>query len=99
MDLYVDVIRAAADCDRERVISLSLALGYLTGEETREMVDAHVASVMALGKPFSSSEPFDFGAQDITADVRHHIPVMLRMRLTVRPPHRATLATGDLRYA
>ena len=49
------------------------------------MVDAHVDSVMVLGEPFVSDQPFDFGAQSVTARIRKLMPVMLQHRLTPPP--------------
>ena len=54
------------------------------------MIDAHVDSMSILGTPFRAKtvQPFDFGSQTITDDIRALIPVMLRNRLT--PPPRET---------
>ena len=49
------------------------------------MENAHVDAVMILGEAFSSSEPFDFGAQSTTERIHSLIPVMLRERLTPPP--------------
>lgn len=49
------------------------------------MENAHVDAVMILGEAFSSSEPFDFGAQSTTERIHRLIPVMLRERLTPPP--------------
>lgn len=53
------------------------------------MLDAHVASMRALGTPFRASapSPFPFGTlgPPITAAIRSHIPVMLKHRLTPPP--------------
>jgi aarF domain-containing kinase len=48
------------------------------------MVDAHVASMLALGEPFRS-DVFDFAHETVTARVRAQIPVMLAHRLTPPP--------------
>ncbi|RWA13792.1 hypothetical protein EKO27_g1284 [Xylaria grammica] len=62
-------------------------LGYLTGHESRTMLDAHVASILTLAEPFLQSAPevYDFSDQTITERVRDLIPVMVRERLSPPP--------------
>ncbi|KAK8035394.1 ABC1 family protein [Apiospora rasikravindrae] len=73
---------------------VGLLLGYLTGHESRTMLDAHIASVLTLAEPFLDSAPevYDFKDQTITERVKALIPVMIRERLA--PPTR-----GDLQLA
>lgn len=83
--MYLDMVHATVVEDREKVIELSIKLGFLTGQEMKEMIDAHVASVMLVGRPFRVSDrQFDFEAENIPAEVKPLIPIMLRLRL--RPP-------------
>ncbi|TRY98124.1 hypothetical protein DNTS_028485 [Danionella cerebrum] len=84
-DDYIEVIKAAADGDRERVLRKSIDMKFLTGYESKVMVSAHVDAVMILGEAFASEEPFDFGAQSTTERIHNLIPVMLKQRL-VPPP-------------
>jgi len=35
MDMYIQVIKSAADGDREGVLKMSQAMGFLTGYETK----------------------------------------------------------------
>lgn len=84
MDKYIEVIRGAADGDREKVLVLSRDMGFLTGYESKVMEDAHVNAVMILGEVFRSKTPFDFGAQDTTRRITELVPTMLKHRL--RPP-------------
>lgn len=51
----------------------------------KAMENAHVDAVMILGEAFSSTEPFNFGAQSTTERIHSLIPVMLRERLTPPP--------------
>ncbi|SPN97229.1 related to abc1 protein precursor [Cephalotrichum gorgonifer] len=85
--LYVRLLEAASRSDREGVKALSEKLGYLTGLESRTMLDAHVASVLTLAEPFSESAPdvYDFEGQTITERVKEFIPVMLKERLAPPP--------------
>ncbi|KAK1995800.1 putative molecular chaperone [Colletotrichum falcatum] len=84
---YVELLAAASKSDREGVKQLSEGLGYLTGHESKAMVDAHVKSVLTLAEPFLESAPevYDFHDQTITERVKALIPVMLRERLAPPP--------------
>lgn len=42
----------------------SLKLGFITGEENKEMLNAHYAGALAIGEPFRHNEKlYDFGNQ------------------------------------
>ncbi|KAI1813983.1 ABC1-domain-containing protein [Poronia punctata] len=84
---YLSLLSAAARRDRDAVIDHSQRLGYLTGHESRAMLDAHVASILTLAEPFLQSAPevYDFADQTITERVRDLIPVMVRERLSPPP--------------
>ncbi|XP_042247032.1 atypical kinase COQ8A, mitochondrial isoform X1 [Thunnus maccoyii] len=84
-DVYIELIRSAAEGDREGVLKKSIEMRFLTGYESKAMVNAHVDAVMILGEAFASEEPFDFGAQSTTERIHNLIPVMLRHRLTPPP--------------
>ncbi|XP_063080232.1 atypical kinase COQ8A, mitochondrial [Engraulis encrasicolus] len=84
-DVYIEVIRAAAEQDRRGVLQRSIDMKFLTGYETKAMENAHVDAVMILGEAFASSEPFDFGGQSTTERIHNLIPVMLKQRLTPPP--------------
>lgn len=84
---YVQLLAAASRADREEVKRLSESLGYLTGHESKIMVDAHIKSVLTLAEPFLASAPdvYDFHDQTITERVKALIPVMLQERLAPPP--------------
>uniref|UniRef100_A0A8B9H8P1 Atypical kinase COQ8A, mitochondrial n=1 Tax=Astyanax mexicanus TaxID=7994 RepID=A0A8B9H8P1_ASTMX len=84
-DVYIEVIKAAADGNREGVLKRSIDMKFLTGYESKAMENAHVDAVMILGEAFASREPFDFGAQSTTERIHNLIPVMLKQRLTPPP--------------
>ncbi|XP_067875024.1 atypical kinase COQ8B, mitochondrial [Heterodontus francisci] len=84
-DNYIEVVRAAADGDREKVLQKSRDLKFLTGYETKVFEDAHVDAVMTLGEAFSQPQSFNFGTQDTTRRIQSLIPVMLKHRLTPPP--------------
>lgn len=63
IDNYRNVIRAAIRDDTAEVLTISRRMGFLTGYETKQMEDAHVAAVMTLGELFRYEGEFDFGQQ------------------------------------
>ncbi|KEG08297.1 putative ABC1 protein [Trypanosoma grayi] len=82
---YIDVVAAAAREDRDTIIEKSIKLGFLTGHEMKEMLDAHVQSVVLLGKPFRyRDKPFDFAAEHLPSQIQAYVPTMIKLRL--RPP-------------
>ncbi|XP_059693522.1 atypical kinase COQ8B, mitochondrial-like, partial [Haemorhous mexicanus] len=84
-DLYIEVIRAAAEKDQEKILSKSRELKFLTGFESPAMESLHVQAVLLLGEPFWGSQPFDFGVQATARGVRALLPPMLRGRLGPPP--------------
>ena len=99
VDVYLDLLRAGRRRDREACVGLSVQLGYLTGLESKTMLDAHVESVFILAEPFrggagagggggageGASVVYDFSTQTVTERVKSLIPIMLRERLTPPP--------------
>lgn len=85
--LYIKVLEAASRKDRKACEKYSVELGYLTGYESKAMLNAHVDSVLTLAEPFMDDAPeiYDFKDQSITDRVRALIPVMVRERLAPPP--------------
>ncbi|XP_071759810.1 atypical kinase COQ8A, mitochondrial [Centroberyx gerrardi] len=84
-DLYIEIIRSGAEGNRDGVLRKSIEMKFLTGYESKAMMNAHVDAVMILGEAFASTEPFNFGAQSTTERIHNLIPVMLKQRLTPPP--------------
>ncbi|XP_072266046.1 atypical kinase COQ8A, mitochondrial [Pyxicephalus adspersus] len=84
-DLYIEVIRAAADRDGERLLKKSIEMKFLSGYESKAMENAHLEAVLILGEAFASDVPFDFGCQSTTERIHRLIPIMLKHRL-IPPP-------------
>ncbi|XP_062995858.1 atypical kinase COQ8B, mitochondrial [Elgaria multicarinata webbii] len=84
-DHYIEVVRAAADGDRAKVLQKSKDLKFITGFETKVFEEAHVNAVMILGEAFSTPGLFDFGAQNTTQSIQDLVPVMLKHRLSPPP--------------
>ena len=62
-------MRACADKDRDGVIEYSKRLGFLTGDESRVMLDAHSQAAFVVGIPFAKPGGFDFKTTDLTKRV------------------------------
>ncbi|XP_039624058.1 atypical kinase COQ8B, mitochondrial [Polypterus senegalus] len=84
-DDYIEVVKAASNGDRMKVLQKSQDLKFLTGYETKVFEEAHIDAVMILGEAFASLNPFDFGAQNTTRRIHNLIPIMLKHRLTPPP--------------
>jgi len=72
LDKYLEIIHGAYSENREKIMSNSLDLGFMTGEENREMQNAHYTGVMIVGEPFRTSHPdelYDFSRADFTQKV------------------------------
>jgi len=65
-------------------LNKSIEIGFLTGEESIRMKEAHVDSIITVAEPFKSENLFDFGEQQMTKKIYELMPVMLKYRL--RPP-------------
>uniref|UniRef100_A0A0K0FY20 Ubiquinone biosynthesis protein coq-8 (inferred by orthology to a C. elegans protein) n=1 Tax=Strongyloides venezuelensis TaxID=75913 RepID=A0A0K0FY20_STRVS len=84
-DLYMRIIKAAYDNDKEKTLKYSREIGFLTGYESKVMEEAHCDSVSILGETLASDKPFDFSKQSVTKRIHALIPVMLEHRLTSPP--------------
>lgn len=86
MDKYIEVVKAGADNDREKVLEISKEMGFLTGFESKAMENAHVDTVMILSEQFRADiDRFDFGRQDATLRVTQLVPTILNHRLCPPP--------------
>jgi aarF domain-containing kinase len=86
LDGYMNIIYGAFTNDRERILHFSHVLGFLTGEENKEMFNAHYLGVMAVGEPFRfKGGLYDFNNQTITKNIYEIIPTMTKHRLTPPP--------------
>jgi aarF domain-containing kinase len=66
----------------------SKELGFLTGEENKEMLNAHYLGTLAMAEPFINSQVgglYDFANQTITKNVNEIVPQMSKHRLTPPP--------------
>ncbi|RZR75845.1 hypothetical protein BHM03_00000371 [Ensete ventricosum] len=84
LDNAIKVI-ACANSDRDSVIEMSRRLGFLTGEESDVMMEAHVQAGFVVGTPFAKGGGYDFGTSNITQSISNLGATMLKHRLTPPP--------------
>lgn len=85
VDDYLRMVIACANNDRDAVIEMSRQLGFLTGEESEVMLEAHVQAGFIVGLPFSKPGSFDFHSTNITQSISNLGATMLKHRLTPPP--------------
>lgn len=82
---YLEMVHACAVQDEDEIIKRSVALGFLTGDESREMMEAHCQAGILVGAPFRTVGAHDFGGPSMTGRVTELGAVMLKHRLTPPP--------------
>jgi aarF domain-containing kinase len=82
---YLQTVYGASNNDAALVLRSTTALGFLTGEESKVMIEAHIESVLVVGLPFSELGEFDFGNQGMTKRIYKLMPVMMKNRLKAPP--------------
>eukprot|EP00873_Tetraselmis_striata_P045513 jgi/Tetstr1/465777/TSEL_010401.t2 len=86
VDNYLRMVKACAEEDSAEVLARSIQLGFLTGEESQVMLDAHVKAGFVVGLPFAHEGLYDFGSQrTMTRQVTDLGGVMVQHRLTPPP--------------
>ena len=84
VDGYMRLVWAAANNDRNALLKVSKEVGFLTGDETPEMMEAHLHTGLVFGEPFMKSEPYDFGTSNLSRRIGKHGDIFLKYRL--KPP-------------
>ncbi|KAK9837605.1 hypothetical protein WJX74_001275 [Apatococcus lobatus] len=83
---YMRMVKACAEKDREEVLHRSTLLGFLTGDESKVMMDAHTEAGFMVGEPFAQPGLYDFSANTmLTRRVGELGGVMMKHRLTAPP--------------
>jgi len=83
---YIQLVWAAANKDEEVILQVSKDLGFLTGDETKDMLYAHVQAGLVVGEPFLTDEPFDFAASKLPSRLGQYSGTFMKHRLTPPPP-------------
>eukprot|EP00351_Strombidinopsis_sp_SopsisLIS2011_P005836 CAMPEP_0116875472 /NCGR_PEP_ID=MMETSP0463-20121206/7443_1 /TAXON_ID=181622 /ORGANISM="Strombidinopsis sp, Strain SopsisLIS2011" /LENGTH=139 /DNA_ID=CAMNT_0004521169 /DNA_START=1415 /DNA_END=1830 /DNA_ORIENTATION=+ len=82
----MQIIYGAYTSDRDLILHHSHRINFLTGEENKEMLNAHNTGVMIVGEPFRHTDGlYDFGSADFTKSVMEILPTMSKYRLTPPP--------------
>jgi len=84
----MQIIEGSFRADREQIMEYSNELGFLTGEENKEMTNTHYKGVMIVGEPFRTEhrdDLYDFGTAGFTHKVIHLLPTLSKHRLTPPP--------------
>ena len=73
--------------DKDQILHYSKDVGFLTGEENKEMLHAHYLGVLAMAEPFKQTPTglYDFALQSILKNVEEIVPAMSKHRLTPPP--------------
>ena len=82
VDGYLRIVWANANQDEDTLMDMSHKMGFLTGDENPQMLNAHKLSGFTVGEPFWVDEPFDFQGSQISSRMSEHTSVFLRHRLT-----------------
>ncbi|CAN1236481.1 Protein ABC transporter 1, mitochondrial [Linum grandiflorum] len=86
IDDYLRMVLACGNRDRDTVLEMSTSLGFLTGEESEEMLDAHVEAAFVVGMPFAKpGGGYNFRENNMTQNVTMLGAKMLKHRLTPPP--------------
>jgi aarF domain-containing kinase len=85
VDGYMKLVWAAANKDREMIKDVSKDLGFITGDETQEFLDAHIEAGLVVGEPFLKHSSFDFGNSRLTARIGQYGGTFMKYRLTPPP--------------
>ncbi|OQR95554.1 hypothetical protein THRCLA_07766 [Thraustotheca clavata] len=85
VNTYFDIVWGAANLDPKKMMDASFKLGFLTGDESKDMLRAHEQAGMVVGEPFASHEPYDFHNSHLTQRLSQHTDMFMKGRLTPPP--------------
>ncbi len=91
VDEYLRMIHACAERQRDAVVAGSIRMGFLTGDESPSMTDAHVQAGFIVGEPFGCERAYDFRTANIAGRLSPLASRMLSLRLTPPPKEAYTL--------
>jgi aarF domain-containing kinase len=74
---YMNIIYySTIELNKQKVIDSSIKMGFMTGDESQIMVDAHTESAKYIGEPFSYCGVYDFKKQKASQNVKKTIPIV-----------------------
>uniref|UniRef100_A0A8C9GKG2 ABC1 atypical kinase-like domain-containing protein n=1 Tax=Piliocolobus tephrosceles TaxID=591936 RepID=A0A8C9GKG2_9PRIM len=83
VDLYLRLVKAAIEKDKDKIYHYSYMLNFLIGKETEEMINSHIKTVILVGEPFRTSL-YNFGTNNIAKNIYDMLSTIIYNRLT--PP-------------
>ena len=100
IDGYMDIVYGAFIENKERVWKGSRDIGFLTGEESKELLSQHYNGALTVAAPFmwQETELYDFGSESVVQNVYNMVPGLAKQTLTPPPKevyalHRKILGT------
>lgn len=91
IDDYMLLVWAAANEDRDQLLEVSKRLGFISGEESPQMLSAHVSAGLVVGEPFRSTDAFDFASSKLSSRLAQYGDTFLKYRLVAPPVEVYTL--------
>ncbi|GAB5031577.1 atypical abc1 abc1-a protein kinase [Nannochloropsis oceanica] len=85
VDKYLGLVWSAANQDTTRLMEVSRQLGFLTGDESPQMLHAHERAGLVVGEPFVTRGAFDFYGSNMTLRISKHGETFMKHRLTPPP--------------
>lgn len=85
VDRYLRLVWSAANQDVPELMKVSHELKFLTGDESRMMLQAHEKAGLVVGEPFIHDGPFDFHGSNMTVRISQHGDTFMKHRLTPPP--------------
>lgn len=85
VDKYMGLVWSAANQDTTRLMEVSRELGFLTGDESPQMLRAHESAGLVVGEPFVTRGSFDFHGSNMTVRISQHGETFMKHRLTPPP--------------
>ena len=85
VDRYLTLVWSAANRDNKTLMEISHKLGFLTGDESQQMLKAHEQAGLVVGEPFVHNKPFDFHKSNMTLRISQHGSTFMKHRLSPPP--------------
>lgn len=85
VDRYLRLVWAAANRDTASLMQVSHELQFLTGDESKKMLEAHEKAGLVVGEPFVDQGAFDFHGSHMTVRISQHGDTFMKHRLTPPP--------------
>eukprot|EP00948_MAST-09A_sp_MAST-9A-sp1_P001205 g1205.t1 len=85
VEKYFTLVWSAATKNKELLLKASKDLGFLTGRESLQMIDAHCQAGMIIGEPFATNDVYRFTEANFSQRIAKYGAVFMSHRLTPPP--------------